>query len=110
LRCAFNARSVIYRDQINELSRSTATKQQAKKEGKGGRHGMILQDNDPHHMHTDFSYFYYFLILAPVIAALLFYGGVKLLNYLESQRNQFGEKPDEKNPSEIRKQRDKENI
>lgn len=64
---------------------------------------MIWQDNDPHHMHADYSYFYYFLVLAPVIAALLFYGAIKLLNYLESQRNQINEKPSEKKSDEKEK-------
>lgn len=47
---------------------------------------MIMQDNDPHHMHPDFNYVYYFLILAPILAVSVLYVGWKLMTYLDNRK------------------------
>lgn len=47
---------------------------------------MILQDNDPHHLHPDFSTFYYFLIIAVFLLPLVIYTTLKIADYLEKRR------------------------
>lgn len=46
-----------------------------------------MQDNDPHHLHPSEWEPYIFLIAAPILVALVFYFGVKLLTYLENRSN-----------------------
>jgi len=55
---------------------------------------MILQDNDPHHMHPDMNYVYYFLILAVIIGAAMLFGAMRFMKYLDNryERKQSGEK------------------
>lgn len=48
---------------------------------------MFLQDNDPHHMHPDFNYVYYFLIIAPIVAIAVIYFGMKILDRLGSRKD-----------------------
>ena len=56
----------------------------------------MQEENDPHHMHPDFSYFYYFLILAPIIAIVIGYIVTKLLISSENRKNRRNEKIPEK--------------
>ncbi len=53
---------------------------------------MILQDNDPHHMHADPFYFYAFFILAPIVVAATVYVGWKLMTYYENRKSRNDEK------------------
>ena len=55
---------------------------------------MILQDNDPHHMHPDFNYVYYFLILAVILGAAMLFGARRFMKYLDNryERKQSNEK------------------
>ena len=46
---------------------------------------MILQDNDPHHMHPDFNYVYYFLILAVILGAVMLFGAFRFMKYLDNR-------------------------
>ncbi len=46
---------------------------------------MILQDNDPHHMHPDFNYVYYFLILAVILGAAMLFGARRFMKYLDNR-------------------------
>jgi large-conductance mechanosensitive channel len=46
---------------------------------------MFLQDNDPHHMHPDPNFVYYFLILAMILMAIVFFVGVKVMNFLDNR-------------------------
>jgi F0F1-type ATP synthase membrane subunit b/b' len=46
---------------------------------------MILQDNDPHHMHPDFSYVFYFVILAVIFAVAMLFAAPKVMNYLDNR-------------------------
>lgn len=46
---------------------------------------MILQDNDPHHMHPDPYSVYYFLILAVILMAVMLCVGAKLMNFLDNR-------------------------
>lgn len=46
---------------------------------------MILQDNDPHHMHPDFNYVYYFLILAVILGAVMLFGAMRFMKYLDNR-------------------------
>lgn len=57
---------------------------------------MFLQDNDPHHMHPDFYYVFYFGILALIIGAAVLYFGWKLMNYLDNRSKTTP--PPEKDP------------
>lgn len=58
---------------------------------------MILQDNDPHHLHHDPNHIYYFLILAVIMVAVLLFVGVRLMSYLDNRykRNKTSEKSSE---------------
>lgn len=47
---------------------------------------MILQDNDPHHLHPDPNEIYFYFVLAPILIALVFYAGWKLMNYLDNRK------------------------
>ncbi len=57
---------------------------------------MFLQDNDPHHMHVDFSYVFYFLILALIVGAAALYFGWKLMRYLDERSKKM--QPEVKDP------------
>lgn len=46
---------------------------------------MFLQDNDPHHLHPDPNGIYYFLILAVILMAILFFAGAKVMNFLDNR-------------------------
>jgi flagellar biosynthesis/type III secretory pathway M-ring protein FliF/YscJ len=46
---------------------------------------MILQDNDPHHMHPDFNYVYYFLIIAVIFAVAMLFAAPKIMSYLDNR-------------------------
>lgn len=46
---------------------------------------MILQDNDPHHMHPDFNYVYYFLIVAVIFAVAIMFAAPKIMSYLDNR-------------------------
>ena len=48
---------------------------------------LMLQHNNPHHFHISFEGFYWFLILAPILTALVLYSGVKLMNFFEKHRD-----------------------
>ena len=56
-------------------------------------------DNDPHHLHPNFNYFYFFLILAPILVVVITYITLRLLNYLENRKQ--AEKADEGNSETI---------
>lgn len=56
---------------------------------------MFLQDNDPHHMHPDFNYVYYFLILAVVLTALVLFVGLKVMTFFDNRYER--KKPTAKN-------------
>lgn len=47
---------------------------------------MILQDNDPHHLHSNSDYIYLYFVLAPILIAAVFYVGWKLMNYLDNRK------------------------
>lgn len=47
---------------------------------------MILQDNDPHHLHQNFDYFYVYLVAAPILMAVVIYVCWKLMNYLDNRK------------------------
>lgn len=64
---------------------------------------MILQDNDPHHLHPDPSYFYLYLVLAPILIAAVFYVCWKLMNYLDNRKT---EKPPDNKDSESLSERE----
>lgn len=53
---------------------------------------MILQDNDPHHLHADPFYFYAFFILAPIVVAATVYVAWKLIAYYENRKDRQDEK------------------
>ena len=61
---------------------------------------MILQDNDPHHMHPDPNQIYYFLILAVVLMAALLFAASKILKLLDNryERKKTSEKDSETVP------------
>jgi hypothetical protein len=46
---------------------------------------MILQDNDPHHMHPDPNSVYYFLISAVILMAALFFVAAKIMKFLDNR-------------------------
>ena len=54
-----------------------------------------MQDNDPHHMHPDINYVYYFVILAVILLVVMLYGAAKLMNYLDNRYER--KKPSEEN-------------
>ena len=54
---------------------------------------MISQHQDPHHAAQDFNFFYFFLVLAPVLAAMLILGFSKLFNYLENRNSEERTRP-----------------
>lgn len=56
-----------------------------------------MQDNDPHHMHPDINYVYYFVILAVILVVVLIIGMTKQMNYLDSryERKNPGKKDSE---------------
>lgn len=58
---------------------------------------MFLQDNDPHHLHPDFSYVYYFLILAVILTIAMLFAAPKVLTYLDNryERKKAGKKDSE---------------
>ena len=58
---------------------------------------MILQDNDPHHMHPDFNYVYYFLIIAVIFAVAMLFAAPKIMSYLDNryERKKLVEKDSE---------------
>jgi phosphate/sulfate permease len=60
----------------------------------------MQEQYDPHHMHPDFSYYYYFLILAPILAIVVTYSLIRLLTYLENRKNRRAEKNPEKQDRE----------
>ncbi len=45
----------------------------------------FLQHNDPHHLHASPYYFYWFLVLAPILLIFMIYAGYKLMNYLDKR-------------------------
>lgn len=47
---------------------------------------MFLQHDDPHRHAGGIEYFYYFLILAPFLVAVVLFVAWKLLNYLEKRK------------------------
>lgn len=53
---------------------------------------MFLQDNDPHHLHAEPNYIYLYLILAPIMMAVVFYATWKLMTFLDSRRDRADEK------------------
>lgn len=63
---------------------------------------MILQDNDPHHLHADPFYFYAFFILAPIVAVATIYVGWKLLTHYENRKSRQDEKV---SPTEAQKEK-----
>jgi F0F1-type ATP synthase membrane subunit b/b' len=46
---------------------------------------MFMQDNDPHHMHPDPNSIYYFVILAVILVAMVFFVGTKIMKYLDNR-------------------------
>ena len=60
---------------------------------------MILQDNDPHHMHPDPNQIYYFLILAVVLMAALLFAASKILKLLDNRYER--KKPSEKDSETV---------
>ena len=46
---------------------------------------MIMQDNDPHHMHPDPNYIYYFVILAVILVVVTLFAGWKLMSFLDNR-------------------------
>ncbi|MEW6362789.1 MAG: hypothetical protein AB1477_11830 [Acidobacteriota bacterium] len=46
---------------------------------------MILQDNDPHHMHPDFTYVYVFVVLAVIFAVAIMFAAPKIMSYLDNR-------------------------
>ena len=48
---------------------------------------MILQDNDPHHLHGNPDYFYLYFILAPILMAVVLYVCWRLMNYLDNRKD-----------------------
>lgn len=53
---------------------------------------MFLQDNDPYHLHAEPNYIYLYLILAPIMMAVVFYATWKLMTFLDSRRDRADEK------------------
>ena len=54
----------------------------------GGAIKMLIflqSDNDPHHMHPDFSYVYYFVILALIFLAATLFAARKIMIYLDNR-------------------------
>jgi len=60
---------------------------------------MILQDNDPHHMHPDPNQIYYFLILAVVLMAALLFAASKIMKLLDNRYER--KKPSEKDSETV---------
>lgn len=46
----------------------------------------VMQDTDPHHMHVEYSYLYYFLVLGVIVGIAGVYFGMKLMNYLDKRK------------------------
>jgi hypothetical protein len=46
---------------------------------------MLLQDNDPHHLHPDPNYIYYFVISAVILVAVVLVVGWNLMSFLDSR-------------------------
>jgi hypothetical protein len=44
-----------------------------------------MQDNDPHHMHPDFNYVHYFLIIAVIFSAAMLFAAPKIMSYLDNR-------------------------
>ena len=47
---------------------------------------MFMLAEDPHHMHADANYFYYFLVLSVILVVAALFVGWKILTYLEQKR------------------------
>jgi uncharacterized membrane protein len=47
---------------------------------------VIMQDNDPHHLHPSGWEIYIYWIVAPLLVALTLYGVMKLMNYLDDRK------------------------
>ena len=58
---------------------------------------MIMQDNDPHHMHPDPNYIYYFVILAVILVVVTLFAGWKFMSFLD---NRYERKQKRKKDSE----------
>lgn len=72
---------------------------------------MFLTENDPHHMPQDPNYINYFLILAVVLVAVMFYFGVKLLTYLDNRyerKNPLRKDSEESSRSDLGEGEDRE--
>lgn len=68
---------------------------------KGGR--PQSRSTMPHSMHADFDYFYYFLIVAPMLVAVMIYSGIKLMTYLENRRHSLGQQDNDESASNLNK-------
>lgn len=44
-------------------------------------------EHDPHHMQQDPNNLVYFLVLGPILVVVIFYSGLKLMNYLDRRRS-----------------------
>lgn len=60
---------------------------------------MILQDNDPHHMHPDPNSVYYFLISAVILMAALLFAASKIMKLLDNRYER--KKPSEKDSETV---------
>ena len=60
---------------------------------------MILQDNDPHHMHPDPNSVYYFLISAVILMAALLFAASKIMKLLDDRYER--KKPSEKDSETV---------
>jgi uncharacterized membrane protein len=47
---------------------------------------VIMQDNDPHHLHSSGWEVYIYWIVAPLLVALTLYGVMKPMNYLDDRK------------------------
>ena len=47
---------------------------------------MFQLDDDPHHMHTDMDYFYYFLLLAVILVPVMLLAGIRVLRYWDHRK------------------------
>lgn len=58
---------------------------------------MLLQDNDPHHLHPDPNYVYYFVISAMILVPIVFFVVWQLMSFLDRryERKKTSEKDSE---------------
>jgi hypothetical protein len=50
----------------------------------------MMQDQDPHHFQPDPTYFYVFIVLAPLLVMAIIYFGMKIVNRMETRKNDDG--------------------